>query len=90
MLATDLRAELARWHEDVDNAFKGWNDAWLDPGFRNWNITDALGYIRVPILIIQGADDQYGTLRQIEAGAAGVLLPGRCNDPAGRAPFPAS
>jgi pimeloyl-ACP methyl ester carboxylesterase len=64
--ATDLRAKLARWHDDVDNAFKGWNDAWLDPGFRNWDITDALAYIRVPILILQGEGDQYGTARQIE------------------------
>ena len=64
--ATDLRAKLARWHDDVDNAFKGWNDAWLDPGFRSWNITDALGYIRVPVLIVQGERDQYGTARQIE------------------------
>jgi pimeloyl-ACP methyl ester carboxylesterase len=64
--ATDLRAKLARWHDDVDNAFKGWSDAWLDPDFRNWNITDALAYIRVPILIVQGERDQYGTVRQIE------------------------
>src|ERR1700686_162331 len=64
--ATDLRAKLARWHDDVDNAFKGWNDAWLDPGFRNWSIADALRYIRVPILIVQGERDQYGTTRQIE------------------------
>jgi pimeloyl-ACP methyl ester carboxylesterase len=34
---TDLRARLARWHQHVDNAFKGWSDAWLDPGFRNWD-----------------------------------------------------
>ena len=60
---TDLRAKLARWHADVDNAFRGWNDAWLDPGFRTWDITDALAYIRVPILIVQGEDDQYGTVQ---------------------------
>jgi pimeloyl-ACP methyl ester carboxylesterase len=64
--ATDLRARLARWHDDVDNAFKGWSDAWLDPGFRSWSITDALAYIRVPILIVQGERDRYGTVRQIE------------------------
>ena len=61
----DLRARLARWHQDVDAAFKGWNGAWLDPGFRAWDITDALAYIRVPLAIIQGVDDQYGTQRQI-------------------------
>jgi pimeloyl-ACP methyl ester carboxylesterase len=64
--ATDLRQKLARWHGDVDNAFRGWNDAWLDPEFRKWDITEPLAYIRVPILIVQGEDDQYGTQRQIE------------------------
>jgi pimeloyl-ACP methyl ester carboxylesterase len=62
----NLREKLARWHEDVDNAFYGWNGAWLDPKFHNWDISDYLAYIRVPIAIIQGADDQYGTIRQIE------------------------
>jgi pimeloyl-ACP methyl ester carboxylesterase len=63
---TDLRAKLARWHRDVDNAFYGWNDAWLDPGFRRWDISEYLAYIRVPVAILQGEDDQYGTIRQIE------------------------
>jgi len=63
---TDLRAKLARWHKDVDNAFYGWNGAWLDPKFRAWDISDYLAYIRVPVAIIQGADDQYGTMRQVE------------------------
>ena len=61
----DLRQRLARWHQNVDAAFRGWNGAWLDPGFRAWDITDALAYIRVPVAIIQGVDDQYGTQRQI-------------------------
>jgi len=63
---TDLKSKLARWHRDVDNAFYGWNGAWLDPKFRNWDIADYLAYIRVPVAILQGADDQYGTIRQIE------------------------
>jgi pimeloyl-ACP methyl ester carboxylesterase len=63
---TDLRAKLARWHRDVDNAFYGWNDAWLDPGFRGWDISEYLAYVRVPIAILLGEDDQYGTIRQIE------------------------
>jgi pimeloyl-ACP methyl ester carboxylesterase len=63
---TDLRAKLARWHKNVDNAFYGWNGAWLDPSFRTWDISDYLAYIRVPVAIIQGAQDQYGTLRQAE------------------------
>ena len=63
---TNLREKLARWHRDVDNAFYGWNGAWGDPLFRSWDISEYLAYIRVPVAIIQGADDQYGTLRQVE------------------------
>jgi pimeloyl-ACP methyl ester carboxylesterase len=63
---TDLRAKLGRWHRDPDNAFRGWNGAWLDPAFRKWDITAELAAIRAPLLIIQGADDQYGTLRQVD------------------------
>ena len=63
---TDLRIKLARWHQNVDNAFYGWNDAWLDPDFRRWDISDCLAYIRVPVAILQGEGDQYGTIRQIE------------------------
>jgi pimeloyl-ACP methyl ester carboxylesterase len=63
---TDLRAKLARWHSDVDNAFYGWNGAWLDPKFRDWDISEYLAYIRVPVAVLQGVDDQYGTLRQVE------------------------
>ncbi len=61
-----LKAKLERWHSDVDNAFYGWNGAWLDPKFRSWDISEYLAYIRVPIAILQGADDRYGTLRQAE------------------------
>jgi pimeloyl-ACP methyl ester carboxylesterase len=63
---TDLRAKLARWHADVDNAFNGWSGVWLDPQFREWEITEVLAYIRVPILIVQGEHDQYGTVKQVE------------------------
>jgi pimeloyl-ACP methyl ester carboxylesterase len=63
---TDLRAKLARWHKDVDNAFYGWNGAWLDQKFRDWDISDYLVYIRVPVAVIQGTNDQYGTFRQVE------------------------
>jgi pimeloyl-ACP methyl ester carboxylesterase len=91
----DLRARLARWHADVDNAFKGWNGAWLDPEFRKWDITEFLAYIRVPILIVQGEDDQYGTLRQIEVAQEEcycpvevALLPGARHSPQREAPEP--
>jgi pimeloyl-ACP methyl ester carboxylesterase len=63
---TNLKQKLARWHRDVDNAFYGWNGAWLDPAFRNWDISEFLAYIRVPLAILQGVDDVYGTMRQIE------------------------
>jgi pimeloyl-ACP methyl ester carboxylesterase len=86
--ATDLRARLARWHADVDNAFKGWNGAWLDPDFRQWDITEFLAYIRVPVLIVQGEDDQYGTVKQIEVAEREcycpvevALLPGARHSP---------
>jgi pimeloyl-ACP methyl ester carboxylesterase len=62
--ATDLRARLARHHADVDVAFRGWSEAWLDPGFASFDTTDALAYIRVPVLIVQGEADPYGTLAQ--------------------------
>src|SRR5277367_4204458 len=61
-----LRERLDTWHADVDTAFGSWNEPWLDPDFVTWDITEALGYIRVPILIVQGENDQYGTLRQLE------------------------
>jgi len=63
----DLRTRLARHHHDVEGAFWGWNRAWLDPGFRSWNIESFLPRITVPILAIQGEGDPYGTLAQIEA-----------------------
>ena len=62
---TDLRQRLARHHDDVDSAFWGWNDIWLDPAFLSWNIEDELTRIRCPLLAIQGLDDEYGTLEQI-------------------------
>jgi pimeloyl-ACP methyl ester carboxylesterase len=89
----DLRQRLARWHADVDNAFKGWNGAWLDPKFRQWDITEFLAYIRVPILIVQGKDDQYGTVKQIEVASQEcycpvevALLPGAKHSPQRDAP----
>jgi pimeloyl-ACP methyl ester carboxylesterase len=66
-LESDLRQRLARYHDDVDSAFWGWNDVWLDPAFRDWNIEADLGAIRCPVLAVQGEDDEYGTLEQIRA-----------------------
>ncbi|MDP2822473.1 MAG: alpha/beta hydrolase [Sulfuritalea sp.] len=69
---TDLPAKLAKYHRDVRRTFYGWNDIWLDADFRAWNIEDCLAGIRCPILAIQGVDDEYGTMAQIEAIAAGA------------------
>jgi pimeloyl-ACP methyl ester carboxylesterase len=71
----DLRERLARHHRDVDGAFRGWNEAWLDPAFKAWNIEEAIDYIRVPVLAIQGREDQYGTLAQIAALDARLYAP---------------
>ena len=62
---TDLRAKLAKYHSNPDNAFRGWNDSWLHPDFINWNVADVIDYWRIPVLGIQGRQDQYGTLDQI-------------------------
>jgi len=71
----DLRARLARYHDDPDITFRGWNDAWLDPGFKDWNIEEVISYLRIPVLAIQGRDDQYGTLAQIKALENGLYSP---------------
>jgi pimeloyl-ACP methyl ester carboxylesterase len=69
-VTTDLPAKLGKYHRDANRTFYGWNDIWLDPGFLDWNIEDCLPHIRCPILAIQGEDDEYGTMAQIEAVAA--------------------
>ena len=87
-LKTDLAAKLGRYHDNVDNVFWGWNDIWLHPDFRAWNIEEYLPAITCPILAIQGADDEYGTLAQLEAIAAKakgpvnkLVLPDCCHSP---------
>jgi len=64
---TELRRRLQRYHADVDSAFRGWNDIWLAPEFRAWNIEGYLPGIACPVLAIQGADDEYGSLAQLDA-----------------------
>ena len=63
----DLRRRLAKYHRDVDSAFYGWCHAWLDPARRGWSIEAALKNIACPTLAIQGTQDEYATLEQIEA-----------------------
>lgn len=91
--AGDLRAKLSKWHRNPDNAFYSWSRPWLDPEFRAWRITAELAHVTVPMLIVQGEDDQYGTLRQVEfakmhAGCPvdAVVLPGIRHVPHREAP----
>ena len=78
---TNLRHKLSRYHAHVDATFWGWNDIWLDPQFRSWNIEEYLPRIRCPILCLQGEQDQYGTIAQVKAiqarvpGTEIVMLP---------------
>jgi pimeloyl-ACP methyl ester carboxylesterase len=71
-LETDLRDKLARYHDDVDSAFWGWNDIWLHPPFRQWSIEREIEAIRAPLLALQGVDDEYGTMEQIRGIARRV------------------
>jgi pimeloyl-ACP methyl ester carboxylesterase len=64
---SNLRDRLRRYHRDVDVAFRGWNDVWLDPAFRTWNLESSLPAVTCPVLLIQGDLDEYGTARQIDA-----------------------
>jgi pimeloyl-ACP methyl ester carboxylesterase len=59
----------------VDTAFHGWSDVWLDTEFREWNLEEYLPRVACPLLLIQGENDQYGTMRQIDAIAAQVAGP---------------
>src|SRR6202142_783991 len=61
----DLRARLAKYHAHVYVTFRGWNDSWLDPGFKAWNIEDSVSHWRVPALLIQGADEKNGRGKQV-------------------------
>ena len=76
-LGTDFKDKLARHHGDVESAFWGWNDVWLDPDFARWSIESLLPRIRCPVLAIQGEDDEYGSMAQID-GIAAALPAGQC------------
>ena len=73
---TDLSAKMARHHDDPSATFRGWNDVWLSPEFRDWNITSVAESITAPTLLIQGERDRFGTGAQLEAIARSVQ--GRC------------
>jgi len=67
---TPLRERMSRYHADVDKTFYGWNDIWLAAEFADWNIETFAERVRVPVLAMQGAGDEYGTFAQIDALAA--------------------
>lgn len=69
---TDLPARIARHHTDGDATFWGWNDIWLNPAFRDWNIEEYLPGITAPVLVLQGEEDEYGSGAQLDAIAAQV------------------
>jgi pimeloyl-ACP methyl ester carboxylesterase len=81
---SDLRSRLARYHGDrVDNTFLGWVQVWLDENFKSWNLEGFLPKVKMPVLLIQGDQDQYGTLKQLRTinkqlpdEADMVILPG--------------
>jgi pimeloyl-ACP methyl ester carboxylesterase len=88
-----LRGRLARHHDDVEAAFRGWSGAWLDPAFRAWNITRQVERISVPMLLLQGADDAYGTVEQMRLAehharceVTTMLIPGAKHSPHVEAP----
>jgi len=78
--STDLEQKLGRHHRNAARTFWGWNDIWLHPEFRQWNIEEYLPRITCPALVIQGLEDQYGTMAQVDAirkqvaGAVDVLM----------------
>lgn len=86
--STDMAERMGRYHDDPVATFRGWNDVWLSPEFRSWNIEGRLGAITAPTLVVQGTDDRYGTVKQVDAIAAGVK--GSCErvilDGAGHSP----
>ena len=74
-LEDDLRARMTRHHDDVDAAFWGWCDVWLDPAFRSWSLEADAELVDAPTLLIQGVDDPYGTLDQLDRTVARLRGP---------------
>ena len=72
---TDLPEKLARHHADAEKSFRRWNDIWLHPDFRCWNIEEYLPRVDCPVLVIQGFDDEYGTMAQLESIAMNARGP---------------
>lgn len=64
-VSQDLKTRMAKYHRDPASTFKGWNDAWLNPDFQRWNVGEVIDYFRIPCLVVQGKQDQYGTEAQV-------------------------
>ena len=77
-----LRVSLQKYHGNVDNTFESWSRVWLDPAFRSWNITEYLPHIVIPVLVIQGKQDNFGTTLQVE------LISHNCGGPVQKVIFP--
>ena len=89
----DVRARFARWHADAEATVHGWSDVWLHNDVRAWDLREDLAYIRVPVLIVQGELDDFGTAHQIEIAREechcpvdALLLPGIKHVPHREAP----
>ena len=65
--STDLATRMAKYHRDPEATFRGWNDIWLHPSFRDWNIEEFLPAVESPVLLIQGENDEFGTTAQLDA-----------------------
>jgi pimeloyl-ACP methyl ester carboxylesterase len=61
-----LKERMMKYHRDPDNTFRGWNDSWLHPDFKDWNVAGVIDYLRIPVLAIQGQQDEYGTYAQLQ------------------------
>lgn len=72
---SDMAKRMAKYHVEPETTFYGWADAWLSPEFRSWNIEEYLPGVRCPTLVVQGDDDEYGTLRQLDAIDDGLDVP---------------
>jgi pimeloyl-ACP methyl ester carboxylesterase len=81
-----LRERMTRHHDDPDLTFRGWAGVWLDPGFRAWDLSALLDGVSAPLLLIQGRDDEYGTLAQLDAIETRVPHAVRLVVPGGHSP----
>ncbi len=71
----DMAARMGKYHRDPEATFRGWNEAWLNPDFKRWDVSEVIDYLRVPALVIQGHQDQYGTMKQVEEIATRSYAP---------------